>query len=238
LNRKDQTLSSGVLGLITIVIAVGAMLAAALLLSGGYTQAASVPPEFLSGASNLGKTCDDLEGTSQTWIEFKLEGDDLSNGSHSDGTLTVQISNLDVDSFDWTSDIGVDGVMVKDGVDGANFYRYDPPTESTGDDSLVTPGEGKAISHISFCYDVEEPTPTPTPSPTPTPTVPPGETPTPTPTPTPAALGETQDPTALPATGQAGSAGPRVGLLLLTALGALLALGGTGAVAVAVRRRR
>jgi hypothetical protein len=238
LNTKDQTLSSGVLVLIAIVIAVGAMLAAALLLSGGHTQAASVTPEFLEGASNVGKTCSDLQGADQTWTELKV--DPNADGTFNDGTLIVTITNTtNDDTFDWTSNIGVDGVLAKGGQAGSNFYRYDPPAESTGDSDLGVPGpENNGISHISFCYDVEEPTPTPTPSPTPTPTVPPGETPTPTPTPTPAALGETQGPTALPATGQAGSAGPSVGLLLLSALGALLALGGTGAVAVAVRRRR
>lgn len=95
-----------------------------------------------------------------------------------------------------------------------------------------TPGpDCQGISHIDVLTG--EPTPTPTPSPT----TPSEETATPTPTPTPAALGETQGPTALPETGQAGGGGPSIALLLLSALGALSVLGGATAVAVAVRRR-
>ncbi|HXV70305.1 MAG TPA: LPXTG cell wall anchor domain-containing protein, partial [Acidimicrobiia bacterium] len=39
--------------------------------------------------------------------------------------------------------------------------RYDPPSESTGDTNLVTPGNN-AISHISFCWDIVNPTTTTT----------------------------------------------------------------------------
>ncbi len=221
-----------------IAVAIAAVAAGALLLSSGdRAQGASVTPELLAGASNEGKTCGELEGAGQTWTEFKLEKEEgnLSSGSHSDGTLTVTISNFTFGdaSFDWTSNIGVDGVVVKDGVDGAHFYRYDPPAESTGDDGLVTPGDEKAISHISFCYDEEEPTPTATTTATATP---PAEA---TPTPAAAVLGETQEPAALPVSGGAPEEAIVSSLYLLLGLAGLaLLIGGGTLVAVAVRRRR
>jgi hypothetical protein len=135
---------------------------------------------FLAGASNTGKACADLDDVyadaGTTWTEFKLEGATLTAGSHSDGTLEVTISNYDgTYSFDWSSNIGVDAIVVKDGEDGANFYVYDGLTapedgavnpadgtarnpEADADTALTTPGSevggtNKAISHISFCYD-------------------------------------------------------------------------------------
>ena len=261
MNTQERRIPTGVLILITGAIAVSVMIAATLLLSGNNAEGASVTPDLLAGPSNIGKECSDLEGTGQTWIQFKLEQatSNLSSGTHTDGTLTVTISNYTFGdtSFDWTSNIGVDGVVVKNGVDGANFYRYDPPTESTGDDGLETPGNQKAISHISFCYDFPDSTPTATPTatPTPTPTPTPTATATPagtstqppavlaataTPIPTSAALGATQDPTSLPVSGGAPEKTTRNNLsLLLLGLGGLALLSGAGTlVAVGARRRR
>ncbi|MCP4542822.1 MAG: hypothetical protein GY832_37345 [Chloroflexi bacterium] len=136
-------------------------------------QAATVSPWRLSGSSNHGKTCAYLNhkyadpGT--TWTEFKLEDGTLTSGDHDDGTLEVNITlaGSPGGSFDWTSNIGVDAIVVKDGRDGANFYVYDGRTaptgtwrdiEETGDTGLKTPNNGrKNISHISFCYDAEAP---------------------------------------------------------------------------------
>lgn len=243
MKTQERTLPYAVVILVAIAIAVAAIALVSELgaLSSRQAQAGHVPPELLAGASNQGKTCRELEGAGQTWAEFKLEKekDNLSSGSHTDGTLTVTISNFTFGeaSFDWTSNIGVDGVVVKDGNDGAHFYRYDPPTESTGDDGLVTPGDEKAISHISFCYDEEEATPTPTPTPTTTPTPTPGAEASPTPTPT--ALAEVQEPEALPASGGAPAQGTSASLALLLGLGGLALLSGAGTlVAVKVRRQR
>ena len=36
-------------------------------------------------------------------------------------------------TFDWSSNIGVDAVIVKGGADGTHLYRYDPPTEEKSD---------------------------------------------------------------------------------------------------------
>ena len=146
----------------------------------GSGLAASVTPEFRDDKGNL--TCQMLAGPGQTWIELKV--DPNADGVYSDGTLTVTISNTTNDkTFDWSSNIGVDGVLVKAGAQGHNFYRYDPPAESTGDTNLTSPGAANqnGISHLAFCYDINDPTPTPTNTNTP---VPPTATDTATNTPT------------------------------------------------------
>jgi hypothetical protein len=98
-------------------------------------------------------TCSDFNAS---WTEFKLEGNDLANGTHSDGTLTVTISNFANNQFDWESNIGVDAVFVKAGNDMHNLYEYDP--EATEDTGLTAQdGSGNGISHISFCYDADPP---------------------------------------------------------------------------------
>ena len=118
--------------------------------------ATHVTPTLLEGATNTGKTCADLQGAGQSWTEFKLEGNDLSNGFHTDGTLAVTITNLTEDTFDWSSNIGVDAVVVKGGEAGSNLYKYDPPSEETADTGLGVPDpDNNAISHITFCYDPE-----------------------------------------------------------------------------------
>jgi hypothetical protein len=143
---------------------------------------ASVPPTPIQG----NQSCSQLvPGTT----ELKLEGSQLADGTYSDGTLSVTIDlSDDGTTVSWTSNIGVDAVFVKAGNSG-NLYVYNP--ESTGDTNLVSPtgpqGQLLAISHLSFCYDVE-PTNTPTNTPVPptntfTP-VPPTATDTPTNTPT------------------------------------------------------
>ncbi len=123
-------------------------------------NAASVEPEVLEFGN---PTCGDLQGPGQTWLALKVEihGDKIVDGTHtsSDGELTVTISaTVDHTAFDWSSDIGVDGVLVKSGIAGNHFYRYDPPLEATGDTNLTTPdGPGDGVSHITFCYDLEAP---------------------------------------------------------------------------------
>jgi hypothetical protein len=99
--------------------------------------------------------------------ELKVEP--VADGTFTDGTLTVTIDVRDTAAgqvFDWTSNIGVDVVIVKGG-NASNVYTYDPPAESTGDTGLHAPanrsGTFAGLSHISFCYDVgEEPTTTTT----------------------------------------------------------------------------
>jgi uncharacterized repeat protein (TIGR01451 family) len=132
-------------------LTVGAVLVFALVAS-SLAGAAKVQPELIAGASNQGKECADNVGSGQTWTQLKI--DPNADGIYSDGTLTVTISNTQDDkTFDWSSNIGVDAVIVKGGSDGTYLYRYDPPSEQTSDSGLTTPGQN-AISHLHFCYDV------------------------------------------------------------------------------------
>jgi LPXTG-motif cell wall-anchored protein len=90
--------------------------------------------------------------------ELKVEP--VEDGTFSDDTLTVTIDVRDTAEgqvFDWTSNIGVDVVIVKGGPN-SNVYTYDP--ESTGDTGLHAPvvssGKFAGLSHVSFCYDTEQ----------------------------------------------------------------------------------
>jgi hypothetical protein len=97
-------------------------------------------------------------------ITLKVEP--VADGTFTDGVLTVTIDVRDTAGgqvFDWTSNIGVDQVIVKGGPN-ANIYTYS--TESMGDTGLhapVNPNNDRffGLSHISFCYDVEATTTTP-----------------------------------------------------------------------------
>jgi hypothetical protein len=98
--------------------------------------------------------------------ELKVEP--VADGTFTDGTLTVTIdvrTTADGEVFDWTSNIGVDVVIVKGGPN-SNVYTY--VGESTGDTGLHAPanrsGTFAGLSHISFCYDAEPPTTEPPPS--------------------------------------------------------------------------
>jgi hypothetical protein len=128
--------------------------------------AASVTPTPVSNDNN--PTC----GQFGAWTELKA--DPPGNGQVSDGTLTVTISSFvqsssgTPGSFSWTSNIGIDAILVKAGSDRHNLYVYNP--ESTGDTGLgPQAGNGNGISHISFCYDAGGTPPTTNP-----PTTPPG----------------------------------------------------------------
>ncbi|MER3418010.1 MAG: hypothetical protein C4343_02615, partial [Chloroflexota bacterium] len=139
--------------------------------SAAATRAASVTPTPIDVTKN--QTCQDLAalyGGGQTWLEVKF--DPPKNGSQDvtvgGTTYTITVSNLKSTSFDWSSTLGIDAVFVKSGKGGSNLYVYAPTSsdpESFGDTNLTTRG-GKAISHISFCYDSENPAPSPTPTPT------------------------------------------------------------------------
>jgi PKD domain len=92
--------------------------------------------------------------------ELKVEP--VAGGTFSNGTLTVTIDVRTTalgQVFDWSSNIGVDSIIV-DGGD-ANLYVYDPPVEDTDDTSLHAPvnaaGQFSDLSRISFCYEPEDP---------------------------------------------------------------------------------
>lgn len=126
-----------------------------LLISVTAALAASVTPTVIPGGANTDKACAVvMPGTT----ELKI---DNMNGSGpyaaSDGVLSVNVvkpsaGSVNPNSLDWTSNIPVSGVIVKDGTDGANWYDYSS-NPSVGDTYLTTPFDGaKGVSHVSWCY--------------------------------------------------------------------------------------
>jgi hypothetical protein len=91
---------------------------------------------------------------------MRLEGDELTNGLHSDGRLTVAIRGLGTaaagapDTFEWESNRPVALVIVRSGLDGDDVAFHVGPTRS-GVGSGTLPGDGTGIRYIAFCYDAE-----------------------------------------------------------------------------------
>jgi len=91
---------------------------------------------------------------------FRLEGAELSNGSHTDGRVTVTISGLGSasagtpDLFDWEADRPIALAIVRAGVDGDDVsFQVGPTTTGSGIGTLV--GDGTGIRYVAFCYDAE-----------------------------------------------------------------------------------
>jgi uncharacterized repeat protein (TIGR01451 family) len=136
-----------------------AMLAvlASLLLPVMATPASATHVEPIKVGGN--PTCGDLVPGS---IELRVDPGVAGTYTQSlpgGGTWTVTIvvnSTADGPTFDWTSNIGVDGVFAKGGAQGGNLYLYAPPALS--DTGLHAPGtptdadDFAGLSHISFCH--------------------------------------------------------------------------------------
>jgi hypothetical protein len=119
--------------------------------------ASHVTPTPISDDNN--PTCGDFGA----WLEVK--SDPPGNETiEVEGFGEIVVSGFENNSFDWSSDFGIDAVLVKAGDDKHNLYVYSP--ESMGDTDLVPQaGQGNGISHISFCYDeTGDETPPPTPA--------------------------------------------------------------------------
>jgi len=170
------------------VISVGGVLAAIVVFMSLSALASKVEPVTVDGNPK----CADINPA----YTGELSVDPPQDGTFTDGTLTVTITNFDGNAatLDWSSNIGVNAVFAKGGPEG-NLYTYDPPaTSDTGIHPPVNPNNGTNYgwSHILFCYVATESTPSPTPSttptgtptPTPSPSVTPSETPSGSPTPT------------------------------------------------------
>lgn len=186
-SKKDGARGPAALGG-WLALAAAALGAAALLVALVGTAEANAPvsgngvvPSHPDG-SNL--TCQDFD---PSWSEVK--SDPPQNETlNLPGGATITISNLQTGgsqaSFDWSAaGVLVSAVFVKQATTAHSLYLYDPPSD--GDTGLgPKPGlnQSGGISHISFCWDPEQPTPTATPTPTDTPT--PTATSTPTSTPT------------------------------------------------------
>jgi hypothetical protein len=223
---RRQLVASG--AAVTTALAVG------LAMSALPAVATHVQPVLKTG----NPTCSQLVDGGVT--EFKI--DPVTGGTHTDGTLSVTITLHDTaagQTFDWTSNIGVDAVFAKGGPQG-NLYVYSP--EATSDTGLHAPanasGTWAGLSHISFCYDKDETTTPPTKPPTTPPTTPPTESPTTPPTtetPTVAPTTPAPVPTEVPAGATDGGSGGSGsgGLVGLVLAGAAAAAGA----AVVARRR-
>ena len=89
---------------------------------------------------------------------MRIDADQLVNGRHSDGTLTVEISGLGSpvagvpDSFEWLADRPIALVIVRSGVDGEDVaFQVGPSLRGTGQGAGV--GDGAGIRYVAFCYD-------------------------------------------------------------------------------------
>lgn len=129
-----------------------------------------VDPIFVSGNTTCGDLFDDPD-----IIECKIEP--VADGTYNNASGLPFTTNSDCDDltvvldvyqdgsgnnfFDWTSNLGIDGVFAK--AQNGNFYWYtnpddpDAPGEVTADDGLHAPanpsGKFPGLSHISFCWD-------------------------------------------------------------------------------------
>jgi hypothetical protein len=135
-------------------------------------------------------SCNDVEGwgysNGQDWSEHKLEGSDLGNGDTTFGSHTITITNFGDNSFSWSTNFGVDAVIIKTGNGNGGFNTlavYAPTAGDTEATSGSLSTESKTgISHLSFCWDEADPTEPPTTPPTDEPTTPPTDEPTTPPT--------------------------------------------------------
>jgi hypothetical protein len=124
------------------------LVAVALLALPVAAQASSVTPTDTTN----NPSCQDINGG---WSELKIDALP-KNQTYSNSDISVTISNLTGnETFDWSSNHGVDAVLVKSGTHTL-VYAYDP--ESFGDTAVSGP-QGYDISHVSFCYDAGDPTP-------------------------------------------------------------------------------
>lgn len=118
---------------------------------------------FAVGAPAAGQTmvpgtprCSDIPGCNAYWIELKIYPP--VSGTYSQGGLTVTVTfSSDGRFLSWTSNLGIDAVIVKGGPN-ANVYLYSPEaTSGTGLRSPDHPEPGMipAISYVTFCWDAE-----------------------------------------------------------------------------------
>ena len=131
--------------------------------SAGTPSGDDIQPEFVVGnpsCSSLGLG------------DFELKVEPVADGTYSDGTLTVNVDVRDTTAgpvFDWTSDLGVDAVIVKGGPN-ADSYSYTTlhrrtratPTCTLRSTRLTESSSGSATSRSATTSSWRSPrTPTP-----------------------------------------------------------------------------
>jgi hypothetical protein len=154
LSKKYANVKGWVLGGVGSVFAMlglGLLVAGILARGSSPVDAARVTPTVKEG----NPSCQDLG------FNLGLKIEPVANGT----TQFITLSGVAGTSFDLTSTMGIDAVIVKGGPN-ANLYTYDPPAEATSDADLTAPinpnnGQPYGLSHVEFCYDREAP-PAPT----------------------------------------------------------------------------
>jgi hypothetical protein len=89
---------------------------------------------------------------------MRIDGPALTNGVHTDGTLTVEISGLGSpvagvpDSFEWEADRPIALVIVRSGIDGEDVaFQVGPSHFGMGRGAMISDGTG--FQYVAFCYD-------------------------------------------------------------------------------------
>ena len=89
---------------------------------------------------------------------MRIEGAELTNGRHIDGTLTIEISGLGSpvagipDSFEREADRPIALLVVRSGLDGEDVaFHVGPSLRGTGRGAQVSDGSG--IRSLAFCYN-------------------------------------------------------------------------------------
>ena len=91
---------------------------------------------------------------------LRIDGDALRNGRHTDGRLTVEISELGAaaagvpESFSWRADRPIAMVIVRSWIDGDDVNFLAGPAIA-GNGGSAGAGDGSGIRYVAFCYDAE-----------------------------------------------------------------------------------
>lgn len=145
-------------------IAVACFVGTAVLVGASPSDADEVIPiaynRFCTDTVVSGDTVPGLDtGYGEVWKDVRVRNLNPSTQTYdvSDGTASIHISDFDGTSFDWESNLPLDGVFVNagsstDGSTAHRFYRYAP--ERTSGSGLTSSDGVTPIDHISFCYDL------------------------------------------------------------------------------------
>jgi hypothetical protein len=89
---------------------------------------------------------------------MRIDGDVLTNGRHTDGTVTIEISGLGApvagapEIFEWKADRPIALVIVRSGLDGEEVaFHVGPSRRGVAQGAVV--GDGSGIRYVAFCYD-------------------------------------------------------------------------------------
>ncbi len=128
-------------------------LVAVLGLTSTQLKASSVAPIRIDGTP--APHCQELG------YDYEIKRDDPTPGETSvldtgSGLISIE-TNASDDAFNWSSEIGIDAVIVKGGPT-VNIYHYDD--ETTSDANLNAPfndnsGTNYGLSFVAFCFDYE-----------------------------------------------------------------------------------